>query len=272
VTRAPEQAERFSRALVELGAEPLHCPVTRIADPGPEDAAQLDAALARPGRYAWIVFASANAVERFAGALSARALDGRALAGVQLACVGQATAAALARVGLRADLVPAHGDAAGVARAIIEAGGELAGSRILVPRAAGGRDEAVDLLRGAGAEVDAVAVYRLAEVEPDHPSVAAAVARLRARQVRAAAFFAPSQVRALAAILGADATPILAAVPTLAAIGATTAAALARCGLTAHVVPTTPDASALAAAIADAVGRGRAAPTPSSNTTAPVTD
>lgn len=261
VTRAAEQADRFARALAELGAEPIHCPLVRLAPPEPVDAARLDDALDGLGRFAWVVFASANAVERFFAAMTARALDGRALAGVRLACVGAATAAALGRAGLRADLVPAHGDASGLARAVA-ASGDLRGARVLVPRAAGGREEAIELLRAAGAEVEAVAVYRLAPVEADHPSVAASLARLRARQVRAAAFFAPSQVRALFDLLGADARSILGAVPTLAAIGATTASALAARGLTARVVPPAPDAEALAAGIAaDVVAREPPAPT-----------
>jgi uroporphyrinogen III methyltransferase/synthase len=259
ITRPLEQAERFSQALAELGAEPLHCPLTRIVDPPPDDAARLDSSIAQLGRFAWVVFASANAVDRFAAALRERRLDGRALAGVRIACVGPATAAALARHGLLADLVPRHGDAAGVARAIIEASGDLSGTRVLVPRADKGRDEAIDLLRAAGAEVEAIAIYQLAAVEPSHPAVTSALARLRAGELRAVAFFAPSQVRALCELLGGDAVPVLARVPILAAIGATTAAALAACGLTAHVVPTSPDADILAAEIAAAAGGAAAA-------------
>ncbi|HKE14352.1 MAG TPA: uroporphyrinogen-III C-methyltransferase [Kofleriaceae bacterium] len=272
VTRAAEQAERFSHALAELGAEPLHCPLTCLADPPPEQAARLDAALARLGEFGWLVLASANAVERFGDALAARGMDGRALAGVRIACVGAATASALAARGLIADLVPPHGDAAGLARAIIETGrapsgpasgdstaGRLAGVRVLVPRAAEGRDEAVDLLRAAGAEVEAIAIYGLARVGAEQPSVAHALARLRAHDVRVAAFFAPSQVRALCDLLGPDAGSVLGAVPILAAIGATTAAALAACGLTAHVVPSSPDAEVMAAEIAAAAGDAAAA-------------
>ena len=256
VTRAPEQAERFSRALAELGAEPLDCPVTRIAPPPAEEAARLDAALGRLGQFAWLLLASANAVDCFAAALAARRMDGRALAGVRIACVGPATAAALAAHGLLADLVPPHGDAAGVARAIIDTAtaAALAGARVLVPRAEKGRDEAIDLLRAAGAEVEAIAVYRLAPVAADEPAVASALARLRAGEIRAAAFFAPSQVRALCDLLGPDASEVLGAVPILAAIGATTAAALAARGLTAHVVPSAPDAELFAAEIAAAAG------------------
>jgi uroporphyrinogen III methyltransferase / synthase len=258
ITRPIEQAERFSLALAELGAEPLHCPLTRIVDPPPDDAARLEASLAQLSRFAWIVFASANAVDRFFAALRDRRLDGRALAGVRIACVGQATAAALARQGLLADLVPRHGDAAGVARAIIDAG-DLTGARVLVPRADKGRDEAIELLRAAGAEVEAIAIYQLAAVEPSHPSVTRALARLRAGEMRAVAFFAPSQVRAMCQLLGERAVEVLGRVPILAAIGATTAAALAACGLTAHVVPSSPDADVLAAEIAAAAGGAAAA-------------
>ncbi|HWM87164.1 MAG TPA: bifunctional uroporphyrinogen-III C-methyltransferase/uroporphyrinogen-III synthase, partial [Kofleriaceae bacterium] len=260
VTRAPERAERFSHALAELGAEPLHCPLTRIAPPPPEQAAQLDAALDRVGQFTWLVLSSANAVDRFFAALNARRLDARALAGARIACVGPATAMALSAQGLLADLVPAHGDATGVARAVIEAAGDgIAGARVLIPRADQGRDEAIDLLRAAGAEVEAVAIYKLAAVEPLHPSVASALLRLRAGEIRVVAFFAPSQVRALFDLLGADAGRVLAAVPILAAIGPTTAAALASRGLTVHVVPSAPDPDVLAAEIAAAAGGAAAA-------------
>jgi uroporphyrinogen III methyltransferase/synthase len=258
ITRPPDQAERFSNILSELGAEPVHCPLTRIVDPPPDQAARLDEAITRLGEFAWLVLASANACDRFFAALAARRLDGRALAGVRIACVGPATAAALASRGLLADLVPPHGDAAGVARAIVEATGELTGTRVLVPRALEGRDDAVDLLRAAGADVEAIAVYKLDLVEPLHPPVVTALARLRAGEIRAAAFFAPSQVRALCDLLGPDAREVLAGVPILAAIGATTAAALAARGLTAHVVPDSPDLDLLASEIAAAAGAAAA--------------
>lgn len=55
-----------------------------------------------------LVFTSAAGVELYFERLTAKGLDARALAGLRLACVGRATAAALAARSLRADLVPAE--------------------------------------------------------------------------------------------------------------------------------------------------------------------
>jgi uroporphyrinogen III methyltransferase/synthase len=248
VTRAADQAGRFADAVAELGGDPLVAPLVRVAPTGAlEQVADFAA-------YAWLVFTSASAVDCTFAELDRRGLDARALAGARLACVGGATAAALARHGVRADVVPAHGDAAGVARAVAAAaGGALAGARVLLPRAERGREEAIDLFAAAGADVHAVAAYRLEPVPADDPSVAHALDRLRRREVHAVAFFAPSQVRALWDLLGDGAAAVLADVRLLAAIGATTAAALAERGLTAGVVASAPDAEVLAGEMAAAL-------------------
>jgi len=247
VTRAAGQAEKVVRAVAELGGEPMVAALTRIAPP--RDPAPLAAALEHLDRYRWLVLTSANAVDQLFAAMAERKLDARALAGARLACVGRATAAALARHGLTADLVPPHGDASGVARAVIARGGEV--GAVLVPRAELGREEAAALLAAAGAEVDLVPVYRLEPVPASDPAVAHALARLAAGEVSAVAFFAPSQVRALVELAGAGA---LARVPVLAAIGETTAGALRESGLCAAVVASAPDGEALVARIAAALG------------------
>ena len=246
VTRAAGQAEKVVRAVAELGGEPMVAALTRLVPPA--DPAPLAAALDRLAGYRWVVFTSANAVDHFFAALAARGLDARGLAAARLACVGRATAAALARRGLTADLVPPHGDAAGVARAVLAA--DASPGAVLVPRAERGREEAAALLAAAGAEVDLVPVYRLEPVPPTDPALAHALARLAAGEVSAVAFFAPSQVRALVELAGADA---LARVPVLAAIGETTAGALRDSGLAPAVVASAPDGEALVAAIAAAL-------------------
>ena len=262
VTRAAAQAERFARAIAERGGEPLVVPLVGIAPPGPADLAAVHAAMGELGAYDWVVFTSANAVERFGQELAARGLDARALGRAKLACVGQATAAALARAGLRADVIPRHGDAAGVARAVADAAGaSLRGARVLLPRAERGREEAAELLAAAGARVDPVVIYRLEPVTAADPAAATALERLRGREVNAVAFFAPSQVRALFDLLGEEAGAVLGDVPVLAAIGATTARALRERGLEPEVVASAPDAEVLAGQIA-AVAAAAAASDP----------
>jgi uroporphyrinogen III methyltransferase/synthase len=226
-------------------------PVTRIAPPTAAERAELDRAL--QSSYDWTIFASANAVERFFAELRARGRDARALAGCKLACVGPATAQALADHGLLADLVPARSDATGLAAAVLAATGATV-TRVLVPRAADGRDEAVTALRAAGAAVDVVTVYRTETVPADDPALAHGLACLRDGVIDVMAFFAPSQVQALfdiAAAAGIDAGEVTRRCRVIAAIGDTTRVALERRGIVVHVVPQRPEASLLADAIAD---------------------
>ena len=266
VPRGLERAGPFAHALAERGAEPVIVPVTRLAAPDQEAQAYLDQVCARLGDYDWLVLTSANAVARFFDGLRARGLDARALAQARIACVGRATAQALEERGLLADLIPARGDGQGVAAAIIGtagavsdsvsdtvSGAALRGTRVLLPRAAHGRDEVIDGLRGAGAEVDLVVVYRSEIVPADDPIARHGLERLARGDIDVAAFFAPSQVRAvceLARAQGFDAAASLRGCRVVAAIGKTTRAALEREGIAVHVVPAEPDAELLAAGIA----------------------
>ena len=147
--------------------------------------------------------------------------------------------------------MPARGDARGMADAVVEAaGGSLERMRVLAPRADGGRDEGIEAMRAAGAEVEAVSVYRSEVAEPDEPSVRHGLARLRAGEIDAVAVFAPSQVRAVFELVGERCAEILARCGAIAAIGATTKRELERRGVPVSVVPGEPSADALASALA----------------------
>jgi uroporphyrinogen III methyltransferase/synthase len=249
ITRSVDRASGFAHELADLGAEPVVCPVTRIVPA--VDRSALDHVLGRLTDYDWVVFTSANAVERFFDELLASgAGDARALRNARFACVGPVTAAALGRW-LRADLIPERGDAAGVAQAVIDAtDGGVGGRTILVPRAVRGRDEAVRMLTEAGAAVDLLPLYESRPVPADDPSIDYGLELLRDGKIDVATFFAPSQVRALWALLGDDAAAIVGRCPIIAAIGKATAAALEASGARADVVPSSPDSAVMAAEIA----------------------
>jgi uroporphyrinogen-III synthase/uroporphyrinogen III methyltransferase/synthase len=222
-----------------LGAAVLEVPSIALAPPA--DPAPLDAALRDLGGFAWVAFTSANAVTRTLG--RARAL-GVALPGElpRLACVGPATAEALAAAWRAPDLVPEDHRGEALAGVL----GPLArGARVLVPRAEEGRPELVDGLARAGAEVVAPVVYRTVPVPPE--ALAPLVDALARSAVDAIAFASPSAVRSVLAGVGAVR---LAEVP-LAAIGPTTAAALTEGGLRASIVPVRFTAGDLAEAIAE---------------------
>jgi uroporphyrinogen III methyltransferase/synthase len=233
VTRAREQASSLVHLLREAGAEVIEAPLARYVEPA--DPAALDRALGALAGFAWCAFTSANAVEFTARRLAALGLDARAFAGCRLAAVGPATAAALARLGLRADLVPAQADAAGLAAALLAAGCASA----LLPQADNARPELRALLAAAGCAVTAVTAYRAETLPPPPPPEGAldGIALASAATVdRLVAAWGVEELRARCA-----------AGCRLWAIGPTTAAAVAAHGL------------ALAAVAEEATTAGRAA-------------
>ncbi len=188
VTRPAHQATEFIVALRGLGAEPVLFPTIKIApieDTGPLDEAirvltqrrrgeetrtqqavssplRLLAASPQPG-YDWLVLTSANGVAVFWERLEAAGLDSRALAGVNIAVIGPATAAAMRRRSLIPDLLPEVYTAEGVLEAFDRLG-SLAGRRFLLARADIARQALTDGLRQRGALVDEIASYRTVPV------------------------------------------------------------------------------------------------------------
>jgi uroporphyrinogen-III synthase len=214
ITREAEAAAPYAAALAPLGLDGLALPVTRTAPA--RDPEELAGALERGG-YAAIVVASARAALAIQAARGAAALP-------EVWAVGPATARALAAAGIAAQVPPVARDAATLARALV-AGRALAGRRVLVPRAEDGRDEAIAILREAGAVVDAIAAYRTVAAAADDPELAHGLGLLRRGEVAVCAVFAPSQVAALEALVG-----IRRITARFAAIGETTATALREAG------------------------------------------
>jgi uroporphyrinogen III methyltransferase/synthase len=179
VPRARDQAGSLAGRLGALGAHVIGAPVISIEDPESWDA--LDAAIARLSDYDWVVFASANAVERFFARLHVAGVDARAMASVRLGAVGPATASAMARNGLHPDAVPARFAAAELAAAL----GEGAG-RVLWPRVQGAPEEPAAELRAAGWTVHQVTAYRNVPVPPEELPYEACIGPSTADEARRA--------------------------------------------------------------------------------------
>ena len=163
ITRARAQGSDLAGQLEALGADVIEMPVIRIA---PAVATpEIDAALGALGEYDIVVLSSANGVDALAGLMAERGMDARSLRADQLvAAVGPATAAALSRHGIRADVVPARF----VAEAMVEAleAVPMEGRRVLIARAQGARPVVADALRARGAVVDDVVVYETVAERP----------------------------------------------------------------------------------------------------------
>ena len=188
-----EDVAAYARALAPL--EVIALPVTRTEPPPDPDA--LARALAEP--HDAVLVASARAARCVLGTTA------------EVWAVGPATAALFP-----AARTPDVADAASLAHALLAARGPI---RVLVPRAEEGREEAVAILRTAGAHVIEAIAYRTAVVPAGDPTLAAGLAALPRADV--IVVFAPSQVAALAMIVS-----LRALTGTFVAIGPTTAAAL----------------------------------------------
>ncbi len=234
VTRARHQSSELASRLREMGARPMEvAAIEQVAPPDGGRALQaaVDALRPRPGAagrgtpgYAWVVFASANAVERFFGALA----DVRWLGRTAVAAVGPATAAALANRGVVADLVPADHSAEGLVECfptLAEPPDAAVGPDrplVLLPQASGAHPRLREGLAARGWTVEAVDAYRTVEVDLDADVLGAA------GRADAILFASPTAVRSYVRQAGALGTPVPGLV---ACIGPTTARAATQAGL-----------------------------------------
>ncbi len=197
VTRARDRAPGLTARLADRGAEVIELPVTRTEPIGREDPRVTDG-MARfaAGEFDLVIFTSPAGVARFFELIGSAGLDARSLAGAELAAIGPGTARALAERGLTADHLPDRFVAEGMLKALEPL--EMAGRRILMARAEEGRPLLPDTLRGRGAEVTIMPLYRTVPepVELDLLN--------RAREADFVTFTSASSVRAFDRAAGLD--------------------------------------------------------------------
>ena len=223
-TRARDQAAELSELLRAAGFEPVEAPSIEIAPAWDSAALAPIRAALRAGAYAWVVLPSQNAGRYLLEGLAALGGGPTDLiqAGARVVC-GTATAEALG-------LVPARSLERFSAAAALEflRDAVTPGDRVLVPRAAEGRDELVDGLSQLGVRVDAPVCYRTRSVDPTQLAEAARL--LREGAIAAVTFASPSAVRGLVDGLGSEAESWLQR-PAIVCIGETTAEAARLVGL-----------------------------------------
>ena len=217
VTRAREQASDLVERLHRFGAETIELPAITIDEPddGGEELRECAAWLSR-GDFEWVVFTSANAVDRFCALLR----DAREFGRTRVAAIGPGTADALRRFGVEPDLVPERF----VAESLVD-GFPSGKGKVLLPRAAVARDVLVTGLATKGWAVTAVAAYRTRAVEPSTSALA------EAAKADAITFTSSSTVTNFVQVAGLDSIP-----PVVVCIGPVTAATARDAGLTVDVV------------------------------------
>ena len=217
VTRAKTQASKLSRALRTLGAEIIECPTIKIAAPS-DNYSEIDSAIKNLREFNWIVFTSANGVEKFFERLKIFGLDARALN--KIAAIGSATAERLSNFGIIADVVPNEFVAESLADSLKDFVG---GKKILLARAEVARNILPEMLKSFGATVTIAPVYK---TEAETP------AQIDFDTINLITFTSSSTVENFIASYGIE---VLKKVPS-AAIGTITAQTLKNFGVTAAVV------------------------------------
>ena len=221
VTRAAEQAAELSDRLRALGADAIELPVISLEPPA--DPAPLDRAIDNLASYDWLIFTSVNGVRFFLNRLDQSRHDLRSLK-ARICAIGPATRKAIEDLHLKVDLMPDEYVAESLIKAF--ASENLAGKRVLLPRAAVARDVIPAELAKLGAHVDVVEAYRNV-VPPNAPS--------RAREIFCnekkpdwITFTSSSTVNNLLAITGREAIDGV----RIASIGPVTSSTLCAHGLT----------------------------------------
>lgn len=226
VTRARHQASVLQKRLVDLGAEAVEFPTIRIAPPRSER--RLREVARRVADYDWVVFTSANAVDRFIDTVIEEGGDVRAFGHACIAAIGPATRAAVERYHLAVALQPEEYVAESVVKAF-KSVGKLAGTRILLPRAAEAREVLPEGLREAGAQVDVVAAYRtVAETPPNRREI---VADLAAGRIDLVTFTSSSTVTNFVRAVGRRRIEKIAKATRFASIGPITSKTMRENGL-----------------------------------------
>lgn len=227
VTRARHQASKLSHLLLEHGAVPVEMPVIKIDPPATWE--ELDQAILNLKSYNWIIFTSVNAVETFYKRLRTLNMDARQLAGIRIGAIGPATAGALEEKGLHPDYLPEIYTSQGFLAGLKEQ--EIAGCRVLLPRADIAGSELTDGIIKLGAEAHQVTAYKTVT---SSEAVSRGKQMLLAGEIDIVTFTSASTVNNLLAIMGQEQEVISRA--RLACIGPVTAATLAEKGLQADIV------------------------------------
>ena len=218
VTRSQAPAAELCDKLAAQGATPILFPTIELAPL--EDTLELDRAILNLARYDWIIFTSVNGVKVFWARLE---ISAASLAPAQrIAAIGPATARELERHNAPVNLIPEEY----VAEAIVENIGDVAGRRILLPRADIARQTLATGLRQRGARVDEIAVYRILPAALDR----VALAELR-RGVEVITFTSSSTARNFERLAGRETGSAI-----IACIGPVTAQTVRELGLPVDVI------------------------------------
>ena len=159
VTRDERGNAEFAAKIVEKGGRAVEFVTIKIVPLTRKN--RFVKTLTRLSQYEWIVFTSANGVTLFFDCVQKLGKDVRVLAGAQVAAIGAETANRLRSFGIHADFVPDIFTSEQLGKELIRCA-NVKDKRVLLLRSELASERLTELLEKAGAEVDDVALYRVA--------------------------------------------------------------------------------------------------------------
>lgn len=243
VTRAREQASALTTSLEDHGADVITFPLISIEEASSSES--LTDALERlgGGGFSWVLFASANGVERTRAAMAGLGMDARAFAGVKVGAIGPATTDALKQAGVTPDVTAAVSTSEGFLAEFPESG---RGEVVLLIRGEEGRQVLPDGLRERGFDVEEVAAYRTVRADSDSSAIRDCIER---GEIDAVTFASSSTVINYVELIGSEHLPEV-----VACIGPATAATARDLGIEPTVVAKTHTIEGLIDAVKSALG------------------
>ncbi|MCI0689623.1 MAG: bifunctional uroporphyrinogen-III C-methyltransferase/uroporphyrinogen-III synthase [Sporichthyaceae bacterium] len=245
VPRTKEQAGALSEQLRGYGAVPEEVPTISVEPPRTPQQMERGIKGLVTGRYEWVAFTSVNAVKAVRERFEEYGLDARAFAGIKVAVVGEATAAAIRDFGIKPDLMPAgEQSAAGLLEDFPPFDSVFDPiNRVFLPRADIATETLVAGLIDLGWEVDDVTAYRTVRATPPPAPTREAI---KGGGFDAVVFTSSSTVRNLVGIAGKPHASTV-----IACIGPQTAKTAEEHGLRVDVLAAEPSVSAVAEALAE---------------------
>jgi len=154
----------FAAKIVQRGGNPLEYETIRIKPL--TDSNDFLRTLAKIGQYDWVIFTSGNGVTALFDALQSLGKacpersrgDARIFGSAKIAAIGGRTADRLSEFGIKADFVPGVFTSRELGKQLVGFA-NLRNKKILLLRSELASNELVEILAGAGADVDNVAVY-----------------------------------------------------------------------------------------------------------------
>lgn len=249
LTRAADQNSLLHAELTALGAEVVELPLIRVEKSvEKQDLADVFTEL---GGYDWLVFTSANGVKYFFEEFRRLFDDIRSLGLIRIACIGDATARAIAELHLRVECQPKLATADALADELI-ATGSLDSAQVLVVTGNLNRDTLVKRLEEARAIVDQFKVYETTQVDVSADPVAA---DFRARGADAVLFASSSAAQSFADQAKSLQLAKTARRPLAGSIGPQTTETMKQAGIPVDFIAKEPSIEALVAATVKALAK-----------------